>query len=130
MSSNLGTVRALLRALERGDLPALLDCYTPDAVQIEMPNALKPRGDRRGVARLAADFERGAGLLTAQTYHEVRAVESGDDLMMELRWSGTLAVDFGRLGPGDTMKCTSVMCFAFAGGKIAEQRNYDCFEPF
>jgi len=36
----------------------------------------------------------------------------------------------GQLAAGDTMTAHSGMFFRIENGRIAEQHNFDCFEPF
>ena len=49
---------------------------------------------------------------------------------IEVLWTGTLAMSFGNLSAGSKMRAHSAMFFEFKDGKIASQRNYDCFEPW
>lgn len=130
MTSYADRVRNYLSAIERGDLGALLACYAPDAEQIEWPNLLKPRGDRRGLAALERDFERGRALLSSQSYDIVAIAEAEDLAIAEMVWTGTLAVPLGRLEAGAAMQAHSAVAFKFRDGLIVSQRNYDCFEPF
>jgi ketosteroid isomerase-like protein len=41
-----------------------------------------------------------------------------------------LAIPIGTLAPGDRMKAHFAMFFEFRDGRIALQRNYDCFEAW
>jgi hypothetical protein len=49
---------------------------------------------------------------------------------VEARWTGTLAVPFGKMEPSAEMRASFAMFFLFREGKIAFQRNYDCFDPW
>jgi hypothetical protein len=49
---------------------------------------------------------------------------------VEVTWTAELKVPLGRLRAGDVMTAHSGMFFRIAGGRIAEQHNFDCFEPF
>lgn len=129
-SALIERVRAYLRGIEQGDLEAVLGCYTPDAVQVEWPNKIKPDGGERGLAQIAADFEKGRALLARQSYEVVHHVEMGSAVVVELIWRGTLAIPLGRLAAGDEMVAYSAVCVDFEGDKIRAQRNYDCFKPF
>jgi len=53
----LKAAKALLRAIEQGDRAALLEAYAENAVQVEHPNKLKPKGDRRAPAGMAEPVE-------------------------------------------------------------------------
>lgn len=131
MSGNLLTVAQLLfAAIERGDREALLRLYAEDAVQIEYPNRLKSKGDRRPPSAMAADLAKGKAILRKERYTVVNAVEAADALALQVAWEGVLAVPIGALKPGDTMRTFSGMFLKFRDGKIVEQHNYDCFEDF
>jgi len=49
---------------------------------------------------------------------------------VEARWTGVLAVTVGTLAAGVEMKASFAMFFRFRDGRIAMQRNYDCFEAW
>jgi ketosteroid isomerase-like protein len=51
-------------------------------------------------------------------------------LAVEARWTGVLAVALGTLAAGTEMKASFAMFFHFRDGRIAMQRNYDCFDPW
>jgi ketosteroid isomerase-like protein len=122
--------RALLAAIERGDGAALLALYAENAVQVEHPNRLKPKGDRRAPAKMAEDLERGKLLLAEQRYDVMDVTGSGDQVALQVKWTGVLAVPLGGLRPGDAMVCESGIFLRFSGDRIVEQHNYDCFEDF
>jgi ketosteroid isomerase-like protein len=126
----LKAARALFAAIERGDTAALLDCYAENAVQIEHPNRLKPKGDRRSPTAMAEALGRGKQMLSAERYEVLDATGSGENLALRVKWTGTLAVAVGALKPGDQMVCESGIFMRFSGGRIAEQHNYDCFGEF
>ena len=53
-----------------------------------------------------------------------------DRVAVEARWTGVLAVTVGTLAAGVEMKASFAMFFRFRDGRIAMQRNYDCFEAW
>jgi len=122
------TIRAYFGAIERGDRAAL-DFYADDVEQIEHPNAIKPRGDRRAVAQMRADFDKGRGLLARQHYDIRSAIVSGEEVAVQVLWTGELAVPLGALKPGDEMRVPSSIIFRIRDGKIVAQENYDCVGP-
>lgn len=126
----LKAARALLRAIEQGNRAALLAAYADNAVQVEHPNRLKPKGDRRAPAKMAEDLARGKALLRSEHYDVLDATVSGDRVALQVKWTGVLAVPVGALQPGDSMICESGIFLRFEGDRIAEQHNYDCFEDF
>jgi ketosteroid isomerase-like protein len=128
--SNLEIACRYLTAIEQGATgDALAAFYTPDVVQEEFPNRLAPNGARRGLDGLLEGAERGQALLSAQTYEVTNAVADGDRVAMEVLWTGTLAAPLGTLTAGSTMRAHIAMFLDFRDGKIARQRNYDCYEP-
>lgn len=124
------TVLAYLKAIEDGDRAAVLASYAPDAEQVEWPNRLNARGQRRAVARIGEDFERGRALLASQRYEVTRLMADGDHVMVEMVWRGTLAVALGKHEAGTTLTAHCAAAFDFRDGRIVAQRNYDCFEDF
>jgi ketosteroid isomerase-like protein len=124
-------IERYLKALEAFDTKTMAACLSPRVVQTEWPNALKPHGDRRGLEKLKADFERGKALLKSQTY-EVRHLTATDKTCaIQVHWKGVLAIALGPLKAWDLMEAHSAMFFTFdAQGLILTQDNYDCFEPF
>jgi ketosteroid isomerase-like protein len=129
--THLDFIRRYLTAIEQGATgDALAAFYTPDAVQEEFPNRLMPNGARRDLAAILEGAVRGQKVLTAQTYEIVSAVESGDRVALELLWTGTLAVPIGSLPAGGQMRAHFAVFVDMREGRIASQRNYDCFDPF
>ena len=52
----------------------------------------------------------------------------GDNLALEVLWTGKLAVALGSLSAGSEMRAHSAIFFEFKDGRIVGQRNYDGFE--
>lgn len=128
-TANLAAARRYLKGLEDGDLAAVAELFAPDVEQIEFPNLLKPKGDRRGRAALAADGEKGRSLLSEQTYEVRNAVAVGEHVALEAFWRGVLAVPLAGLAAGGVMTAHSAIFLDFENGRIRGQRNYDCFPP-
>lgn len=124
-------IRRYLAAIEEevpGD--ALQAFFTDDTIQRELPNRLVPDGATRDLAALTAAQERGRAAVTGQRYAIRNAVAAGDTVALELEWTARLKVPFGKLAAGDTMRAHFAFFVTFRDGKIASQRNYDCFDPF
>jgi ketosteroid isomerase-like protein len=120
-----------LHALEaRAPVHEIAALLHPDAVIEVMPNALDRRGSRRSPADASADVERGRALLAEERYEIISATEQGDRCALEVTWSATLAVPLGTLAKGATMRARCSMHFQVRDGKIAAQRNYDCFDAW
>jgi ketosteroid isomerase-like protein len=130
-SANVENVKRYLRAIEAGATgDALAAFYAPDVVQEEFPNRLVPNGARRDLAALLEGAERGQRVLRAQRYEILGAVEAGDTVALEVQWTGTLAIPLGALPPGGEMRARFAVFIELRDGKIARQRNYDCFDPW
>jgi ketosteroid isomerase-like protein len=128
---NLATAREFLEAIERGvDTGTLARYFHPDVVQEEFPNRIVPQGARRDLAALCQSYERGKQVVSAQRYEVRNALASGNQVAMELVWTGTLAIDLGTLSAGSELRAYIGVVMEFRDGKIVGQRNYDCYEPW
>lgn len=104
--------------------------YAPDVVQEEFPNRLLPNGALRDLAALREAGEKGRKVMSAQTIEIVNAVGSGECVVLEAIWTGTLAIAMGNLKLGDQIKARFAQVFEFKDCLIWRQRNYDCFYPW
>jgi len=131
MDNNLNKAQHYLTALERGvGRDELAQFFTADVQQEEFPNRLTPNGATRDLSALLNGNERGKKLMTSQRYEITNALESGDQVVLEVRWTGTLAQDVGTVPAGGQMQAHFAVFLQFREGKIAAQRNYDCFDPW
>ena len=129
--TNLDAARQYLAAIQRGVTgDELAQFFTPDIVQEELPNRVVPDGKRRKLAGILEGAERGQRVLAAQRFEIRTAVATNDRVVLEVLWVGTLAMAFGTIPAGGEMRAHSAMFLEFRDGKIAAQRNYDCFEPW
>lgn len=130
-SPNVQFAYQYLEALERGAVgDELASFFTEDTIQEEFPNRLVPSGARRGLAELLEGAERGQGVMEAQRFEVLNTLENGNTVALEVQWSGTLAIPLGTLSPGDQMRARFAVFLELRDGKIARQRNYDCFDPW
>jgi ketosteroid isomerase-like protein len=128
---NIQRARHYLKALEKGvPFQELSEFYTPDVVQYEYPNQLVPTGARRDLAQLREANERGREVVASQRFDIRRWLASEATVALEVEWSATLKVAVGGVPAGGQMRAHFAMFLEFRGGKIAVQRNYDCFEPW
>jgi len=128
---NITIARRYLKAIEKGvDFDELSAFYTPDVVQYEYPNRLVPNGARRDLAQLREANERGRRVVASQRYDIRRWVASGEVVVLEVEWTATLRVGVGTIPAGGQMRAHFAVFLEFSDGKIAEQRNYDCFDPW
>jgi ketosteroid isomerase-like protein len=130
-SSNLGAAQRYLAAIEAGATGAELAAFfAPDVVQQEFPNRLTPAGATRGLGDILEGAERGQKVLRSQRYEILHAVTSGEHVALEVQWTGILAIPLTGLPPGGVMRARFAVFLDYRDGKIVQQRNYDCFEPW
>ena len=129
--NTLALAHEYLAALENGEAgDALRRFFTSDFVQIEYPNALNPKGQRSDLAEVVTRSEKGRQILRSQRYAIENAVASDDSVALEVEWTGVLAIPLAGLPAGGEMHAHFGVFLDFRDGKIARQRNYDCFEPW
>jgi len=132
-SVNVELAREYLRAVESmGALDNVARFFSSDVEFHEYPNRIAPNGRVRRRADVQAAYEQGQKLLSSQRYEVRRVVENGDEVAVELEWTGVLAVPVAamNLPVGHEMKAFVAMFLTFRDGKIVSQRNYDCYPPF
>jgi ketosteroid isomerase-like protein len=128
---NLEIARRFVQAVEQGATgEALRQFFDPALSQQEYPNRLFPQGVKRDVQAVLESSEKSRKVLSSQRYEIRSAVASGDQVALELDWTGTLAVPLGTLKPGDTLHAMVGQFFTFREGRIVSLRNYDCYDPF
>ena len=128
---NLESARRYVAALSAGvGAEELGEFFAPDVVQEEFPNRLLPSGTTRDLGAIKQARARGKALLSAERFELLGAVADGERVAMELRWSGTIAADAGPFKAGQELRARFAMFLEFREGRIARQRNYDCFEPW
>lgn len=126
--TNLEHALAFLRAIEaREDTTQFL---ASDIVQREFPNRFLPEGATRDLTALQQANERGRRVVTRESYEVVNALELGNEVALEVIWTGTLAIPVGTLPVGGAMRAHFGVFMTFRDGRIVSQRNYDCFDPF
>jgi hypothetical protein len=103
--------------------------YAPDVSQ-EVSQPASAQGHRSQSGGLARGERKGRKVIKAQTIEIVNAVSSGQCVVLEAIWTGTLAVGFGTLKPDDQLRARFAQIFEFKDGLIWRQRNYDCFEAW
>ena len=127
-ASALERCRAYLQAVAaNGDFSVHLH---PEIQFEELPNRVTPRGRVSDLAAMRLGAERGRELLRSQTYEVVAGFAAGAQVVLEVKWTGVLAVPLAALAPGDALTAQCAMIFELKDGKIFRQRNYDCYAPF
>ena len=132
MTDNVEIVRRYVDAVTQFDAEAALPLLHPDMRFHELPNRIRPAGGVDDVSRMMTALRRSGErkVLTAQRYIVGEVIDAGDRVVVEARWEGDVAIPIGKLQPGDTMVAHICMVFRLLGGRIIEQRNYDCYEDF
>jgi ketosteroid isomerase-like protein len=132
-SPNVVLAQEYLRAVESMGPPENVARFcSPDIEFHEFPNRIVPHGRVRKRADLQAAYGQAQKLLRSQHYEVRRVVENGDEVAVELEWTGVLAVPLAamNLAAGHEMKAFVAIFLTFRDGKIVSQRNYDCYPPF
>ena len=130
-SDNVSFARRYIEALEHGAMgDDLAQFFTADVVQEEFPNRLTARGAKRSLSDLLEGAKRGQGLMASQRYEWLNHIASGSTVMIELQWTGVIGIDAGPFRKGTTLRARFAVVLEFRDGRIARQRNYDCFEPW
>jgi ketosteroid isomerase-like protein len=100
-----------------------------DLLWREMPNRFAPTGRTNTLAGAAASWDRGREVVRDQQY-EVRSVTaSGDTVVLEVGWRGTIAKDLGPFAAGTRLAADLAMVMRFTDGKIVSQTDYPCYHP-
>ena len=131
MKSNLQIAKDYLLALERGvERDVLAAFYSPDVVQEAYPNQLVEAGARRGLEALLDANARNDLIMRDQRYQLRNAIASGDTVVLEVDWAGTLVANAseGSVGAaGETLRAHFAVFLDFRGGRIVRQRSYECY---
>lgn len=128
---NLDAAKNYLAAIERGAVgEALAAFFTPDVLQQEFPNRLMPNGATRTLQQILESADRGQAILSGQRYEILNSMTSDHTVLLEVQWTGRMAVAVAGLPPGGHMRARFAVVLEYRDGKIARQRNYDCFDPW
>ncbi len=104
--------------------------FHPDVVQIELPNRLNPKGVVCNLEKILERDYKSRRLLKVQNYEIENETVTDDTVVLQIKWTGVVAVSIGTLGAGQTMKGYFAMFFQFKNGQIIKQTNYNCFDDF
>jgi ketosteroid isomerase-like protein len=133
--SNIETARRYLAAIEAdtraGEAGKAVAAFlAPSIIQQEFPNRVVPQGACRNLAEIMAAGERGRKLLSGQRYEVKRAFATGDTVILEVLWVGTVTTAVGTVSAGGELRANFAVFLELDNGRITRQRNYDCFEAF
>jgi ketosteroid isomerase-like protein len=130
-SPNLRLVLDYLRAIEQnGDERQLTNFFAAHLEQREFPNRLVGNGAERGLQQVLEGSRKGRTVVQNQRYDVKSALVDEDRVAVELTWTAELKVPLGSLEAGATMTAHCGVFFRIQDGRIVQQHNYDCFEPF
>lgn len=129
-SQNLALARKYLKAIESSASGDEMAQFFATEVIVEIfPSQFFPNGSRDNLDGIRAAAERGQKVMSSQTYEVTNALAVGDQLALEVLWTGTLRVPFRSIPAGGQMRAHFAMFLVFKNGKIVSQRNYDCYDP-
>lgn len=129
--SLLPIIEAYFNDISSGITPEKLAAYcSPAMVQTEFPNLFSPALSHYSLNDLLSGSQKGKGILSGQRIEIIRHFESGNTIIVEALWTGTLALPLGQIPIGGELRAHIARFFEFENGKIVQQRNYDCFEPY
>src|SRR5262249_10172957 len=117
-------LRDFFDACSTFDSAALARVLHPDVRIRELPNLMNRDGGERDRARALAAFERGRGLLSAQSFDVHSAVVDGDTIAARSTWRGTLTAT------GQELTAHIASFTKMRGNLIYRHATYDCYEAF
>lgn len=130
-SSPIAVARELHAAIEAGvHGEQLRHVFTEDATTLEHPNLFRPQGRTFDLAHMLEGSEKGAALLSKQTYQVRAALELGDLAIMRVRWTGVVARDIGKFTAGQVLTAHIAQFIHVRDGRVTAIETYDCVEPF
>ena len=128
---NVEVVRRYLQALERFAPPEELQrFFAEDVVMTELPNLLVPAGQVRRKAALLDASTKAPKVRSAQRYEVRTVLAQGDTVAADVDWSATLRVPVGKSPAGGQLHARLAMFLRLDEGRIVEQTNFDCYQPF
>jgi ketosteroid isomerase-like protein len=130
-TDNLAIARRYLEAVENGaEGSALAEFYTKDVVQEIFPNRLQPIGGHHDLDGILASARAEKRTFRAQKFDILNSMVDGDAVVLEILWSGYLAVPVDTLPADSEMRAHISLWLEFRDGKICRQHNYDCYDPW
>ena len=110
-------IRSYIDAYNRKDVAALVECVTDTVIFENISNAgqsLRIEG-RSGFADLAMQ---GASMFTARHQTVRTAVVDGDQVALEVDWTGVPAIDLGPIKAGNEFALRGASFLTIADGKL------------
>jgi ketosteroid isomerase-like protein len=131
LETAISITKGLYAALEAGQFGEALSAFVAsDAVFVEHPNLITPRGAERGLQELKGSSKRGAELLAWQRYALRDAIEHGDTAILRVTWTAEIARSIGPFQAGQKLTAHLAQFVSCRDGRIVRLETYDCYEPF
>ena len=128
-SENLAVARQYLKTIESGaGGDEIARFFASDVVVEIFPSRFFPNGSRDNLDGIRAAADRGKKAMANQSYAIKNAIASGDQVALEVEFVGTLLLPFQNIAAGGQMRAHVAIFLTFKNGKIASQRNYDCYD--
>jgi ketosteroid isomerase-like protein len=112
------------------DSPAYEAILHPEIVITEFPNLISGKIRQRTLDAMKAGVELGRKMLASQHFSIQHIFKPAPSLIVEVKWTGKMAMDAGQLKKGQELTAYICYIFEFKEGKIFRHRNYDCYEAF
>ncbi|NSL89281.1 nuclear transport factor 2 family protein [Chitinophaga solisilvae] len=130
MDEKLALVYRYFQLLENfsADPVAFAAIFHPNIIQTEYPNQLSAEIKQRNFEIMLESMATNKQILKAQHFTVVKAIQNGNTLVVEAKWTGEIGVDAGKFRRGQIMNAFICTVIEFRDGKIYRQRNYDCYE--
>ena len=129
--NNTDVVCSYLKALERFAPPEELQPFFADnVVMTELPNRLVPTGQVRRKAELLKASTKAPKVLAEQRYDVRSVLAQGDTVVVDVDWSATIRVPLSQTPVGGRLNARIAMFLRLDDGRIVEQTNFDCYQPF
>lgn len=127
---NIDLTRRYLALIEAGQNNAetLREICHPEIALEVYPNVVTPRGQKSDLAAMIASSDLGRKLLSTQRFEVLNAIAAGDTVVLEILWTGTMAIDAGAFKAGETLRARCASVFEIRDGMIHRQRQYDCYD--
>lgn len=120
-----------ITAIESGKTGTdLSSFFENDVVQIEYPNRLSVKGTKKDIGAILDSAEKVKKIIARQQFFIRNAFVINKTVIMEIDWSGKLAVALGHLKAGELLNAHFAMFLDYVNDKIVGVRCYDCFEAF
>ncbi len=125
-SENLSTARKVVETYNRSVRTYVEECFAEEFEWVEAPTRVNPAGRAGGRKELleAGSFSEAA--LKDESMEVLNMIASGDTVVLESIWRGTLTVDMKRAPAGTHVEARAAQILRFRDGKIISSHEYPC----